>query len=361
MRKRIKATRTTTTPRLGGRLLIATAIAAGYTIAQAALPALAADANPVVAEIGSHKITQQQVDNRIKVQLYDARKSALGQLVDQYLLEHAAKKENLSVADYLKREVDDKVSASVTDASARQFYDQHKSRIAVLPTVPYAKIRDRLLAALRYRAAESEREELLARLRKQAGVKILLQAPRIEVATTGRPALGPKDTPVTVAEFEDFQCPFCKRVEGTLMAMREKYGDKVRLVFMDFPLSFHDHAMQAADAARCAQAQGKFWQYHDALFADQSKLAPADLKATAKKLGLNAKEFDSCFDKNEFNAAIQNDIAQGRKLSVNGTPTFFIDGRQLVGAQPLPKFEEIIDEELAQARSNRAKRTAAAN
>lgn len=357
----LRETRATETRRPAGRLLIAIAIAAGFALATGGRPAAAAESGPVLAEVGSHKITQQQVDAKIKVQLYDARKSALDQMVDEYLLEQAAKKENLSVADYLKREVDDKVSASVTDASAKKFYDQHKSQIPALKSVSYAKIKDRLIAALRQREAENEREELLARLRKQDGVKILLQAPRVAVATAGRPTLGPKDAPVTVVEFGDFQCPFCRRSEDTVKAMRKKYGDKVRLVFLDFPLSFHDHAMQAASAARCAQAQGKFWQYHDALFADQSKLAPADLKATAKKLGLNTKEFDACLDKGKYDAAIKEDLAEGHKLNVNGTPTFFIDGRPLVGAQPLPKFEQIIDEELAQTGGNGAKKTAAAN
>jgi protein-disulfide isomerase len=347
--------------RFRGRVVTAMAIAAAMALAPSLRSAAAAEANPVLAEIGSHKITEQQVDEKIKVQLYDARKDALDNMIDQYLLERAAKKEKLSVADYLKREVDDKVSATVNDAVAKKFYEAKKDKIAALKKVPYAQIKDRLIAALRQHEDETRREELLAQLRKQAGIKILLQPPRIQLAIAGRPSLGPKDAPVTVVEFGDFQCPFCKRAEGTLKAMREKYGDKVRLVFMDFPLSFHNHAMQAANAARCAQEQNKFWPYHDALFADQSKLAPADLKATAKKLGLNTKEFDACFDKGKYNAAISKDVAEGRKLEVSGTPTFFIDGRQLVGAQPLPKFEEIIDEDLAQAGNHGMKKTAEAN
>lgn len=360
MQEQIKA-RLGTVLRLGGRLLTVTAIAAILALAPSIRPATAAETEPVVAKIGGHEITQGQVDEKIRVQLYDARKDALDNMIDQYLIEHAAKKEKLSVADYLKREVNDKASAAVTDSTAKTFYEAKKDKIAALKKVPYAKIKDRLVAALRQREAQTIREELLARLRKQAGVQILLQPPRVKVAIAGRPSLGPKDAPVTVVEFGDFQCPFCKRAESTIKAMREKYGNKVRLVFMDFPLSFHDHAMQAANAARCAQAQHKFWPYHNALFADQSKLAPKDLKATAKRLGLNTKEFDTCFDKGKYEAAIQKDIAQGHKLNVDGTPTFFIDGRPLVGAQPLPKFEQIIDEELAQAGDHGMKKTASAN
>jgi protein-disulfide isomerase len=349
--------------RHAGRPLLATAIiTAALAFAAGVRPAAAADANPVLAEIGSHKkITQQEVDAKIKAQLYDARKGALDDIVDDYLLQQAAKKDKLSVSDYLKREVDDKVAADVTDASAKKFYDDNKDKIAALKALPYDKVKDRLIAALRQRDSQAQREELLARLRKQAGVKVLLQPPRIQVASAGNPALGPKNAPVKVIEFADFQCPFCRRAEDTIKAMREKYGDKVQLVYMDFPLSFHDHAMQAAGAARCAGEQDKFWQYHDALFADQSKLAPTDLKATAQKLGLDTKKFDACLDKGKYDVAIQQDLAEGRKLNVNGTPTFFIDGRELVGAQPLPRFQEIIDEELAQTGNHGAKKTAAAN
>ena len=141
------------------------------------------------------------------------------------------------------------------------------------------------------------RQALVERLSKDAPVKILLDPQRIAVDSSGHPALGAKDAPVTIVEFADFQCPFCNKTENTLKQLRAKYGDKIRLVHMDFPLAFHSHALDAAKAARCANEQGKFWQFRDALFADQSKLAPADLKATAKTLGLNTSQFDACFDK----------------------------------------------------------------
>lgn len=361
MRRELSALRKTPA-RLCGRYLTAAAVAAvAIALSAGVQPAAAADANPVLATIGGRKITQQEVDAKITLQLYDARKGALDEIVDDYLLQQAARKEHLSAADYVKREVDDKVAADVTDASAKKFYDQNKDRIPALKTLSYDKVKDRLIAALRQRDTQQQREELLARLRKQYAVKVLMQPPRLQVASAGHPTLGPKGAPVKVVEFADFQCPFCKRAEDTVKAMREKYGDKVQLVFMDFPLSFHQHAMQAASAARCAGEQDKFWQYHDALFADQSKLAPADLKATAKKLGLDTAKFDACLDKGTYDAAIQQDVAEGRKLNVTGTPTFFIDGRQLVGAQPLPQFQEIIDGELAQAGNHGVKKTAAAN
>ena len=369
MRKQIIYTATpATAERPGGCIFLAAALVASTTALIAfaltlAIPArAAADSGPVLAEVGSHKITQQEVDSKIKIQLYDARKEALDQMVDDYLIQQAAKKEKLSIADYVKREVDDKAVADVNDATAKKFYDENKDKIPALKNAgSYDKIKDRLIAALRQRDAQQQHEQLLARLRKEGGAKILLEAPRINVnlGAAGHPTLGPKNAPVTVIEFADFQCPFCKRSEDAVMAIHQKYGDRIQLVFMDFPLSFHPHAMPAANAARCAEAQGKFWQYHDALFGDQSKLEPGDLKATAKKLGLDMTKFNACFDKSQYDQAIQKDLEEGHRLNVNGTPTFFIDGREIVGAQPTENFVSIIDQELAK-NGDHNKKTAAA-
>ena len=360
-----------TAVRPGGCLVMAAALAASVTAlavfvlasAAPARAAAAANSGPVLAEIGNHKITEPEVDAKIKIKLYDARKEALDQMVDEYLLQQAAKKDKLSVADYVKREVTDKAAASVTDATAKKFYDENKDKIPALKSAgSYDKIKDRLIAALRQREVQQDQEELMARLRKEGNAKILLEPPRISVnlSESAHPTLGPKDAPVKVIEFADFQCPFCKRSEEAVKAIREKYGDRIELVYMDFPLSFHPHAMPAANAARCANAQGKFWPFHDALFADQSKLEPADLKATAKKLGLDSAKFDACFDKNEYSPAIEKDLDEGHRLNVSGTPTFFIDGRELVGAQPTESFTTIIDDELAK-NGGHGKKTASAD
>jgi protein-disulfide isomerase len=307
----------------------------------------------VVATVGSHPITEDELDAKLKPEIAamraeyekrveqaiaerteDLKKQTLQTMADDYLVQQAAKKDNLSVADYLKKEYTGK--DGVTEAQAQAFYDKHKQQ----GTPPFAQIKTELID-------DMNRQALLDRLRKQEPVKILLEPKRVAVQSSGHPALGPADAPVTIVEFTDFQCPFCKRSEDTIKQLRAQYGDKIRLVHMDFPLSFHSHALDAAKAARCANDQGKFWQYRDALFADQSKLSATDLKATAKQLGLNTTQFDSCFDKSKYQAAIQSDLAEGNQLGVDGTPAFFIDGRSLVGAQPLSAFTEVVDDELA--------------
>lgn len=165
----------------------------------------------------------------------------------------------------------------------------------------------------------------------------------------GHPERGPDGAPVTIVEFGDFQCPYCRRVEGTLREVRQHYGDKVRLVFEDFPLSFHHNAMNAALAARCAGEQDKFWQYHDALFSNQAALSPPDLKALADNLGLNISQFDACFDGRKYESEINADQAEARRAGADGTPYFLINDKPLSGAAPFSTFQSMINNALAQS------------
>ncbi|MDB5108764.1 MAG: Periplasmic thiol:disulfide interchange protein DsbA [Candidatus Binatus sp.] len=327
--------------------------AAMLTTVTIPVPANADDPGKVVATVGDHKITEQDLDAKVKPQIeqmramlakrvedmirdksFDLKRKTLEAMTDDYLLEEAAKKQKLSVDDYIKKEYTGK--DKVTDAYAKDWYDKNKGG----NTAPFDQIKPQVVAYL-------NRQALLDRLHKAEPVKIMLEPKRVVVDSSGHPSSGAKDAPVTIVEFTDFQCPFCKSTQATVKQLREKYGDKIRLVHMDFPLSFHSHAMDAANAARCANDQDKFWQYRDALFANTAKLAPSDLKATAKTLGLNQAQFDSCLDKAKYSAEIKKDMAAGEKLGVDGTPAFFIDGRPLIGAQPLPQFESLINEELA--------------
>jgi len=163
------------------------------------------------------------------------------------------------------------------------------------------------------------------------------------------PSKGPADAPVQIVEFSEFQCPYCGRVEPTVQQILSTYGDKVRLVFADFPLPMHNNAQGAAEAAQCAAAQGKFWEYHDVLFANQRALEVDKLKSYAADLGLDTDAFNTCVDQATYRSQVQSHQAIGRELGVTGTPAFFINGRFLNGAQPLDAFSSIIDDELAMA------------
>ena len=153
------------------------------------------------------------------------------------------------------------------------------------------------------------------------------------------PAVGPATAPVTLVEFSDFQCPFCQRVEPTLKQLRAKYGDKLRIVWKDFPLTqIHPQAFKAGEAGHCAGDQGKYWEYHDRLFENQQALQPADLKKHATDLGLDAAAFASCLDSSKYGERVRDGVSLGTSLGVNSTPTVFINGRRLSGAQPLEVF-----------------------
>jgi protein-disulfide isomerase len=167
-----------------------------------------------------------------------------------------------------------------------------------------------------------------------------------DVAVGAAPIKGPSNAPVTIVEWSDFQCPFCSRVEPTIKQIEDQYGSKVKVAWKNQPLPFHPFARPAAMAAMAANEQGKFWEYHDKLFANQQQLDRASLERYAQELGLDMSRFKAALDSNKFESQIQADSAEGTRLGANGTPTFFINGRQVIGAQPIEAFKSIIDEEL---------------
>lgn len=307
-------------------------------------------ADKVLATVGNHPVTLGEVDRKVAVQLYDLRKQALDDIINNYLVEQAAKKAGMKPDEYLDEQVRSS-APRVTARDAEQFYGQHKAQLdAQTGGRPLSQIEPRLVAALQRQRDEDVQKQLIQKLRADNHISVLLKAPRVSVASGGHPSKGASSAPVTIVEFSDFQCPFCRAAESSLKQVRQKYGDQVRLVYMDFPLGFHPHAMDAARAGRCAAEQDKFWQFHDAMFLDQKKLDPDDLRQTAAKVGLNRDKFNACFSNDKNDTGIRQDMAEGRSLGVTGTPTFFINGRELVGAQPAPKFNEVIDEEIANAK-----------
>ena len=157
------------------------------------------------------------------------------------------------------------------------------------------------------------------------------------------PYQGPKDAPVTVVVFTEFQCPFSKRGKATMEQLMEKYPDQVKLVFKHFPLGFHKQAMVAAEASMAAGAQGKFWEMYDKSFDNQKQLSIDNLKSYAKELNLDMKIFNADLESHRFKKVIEEDMKIARGLGVRGTPTFFINGKKMVGAKPLTEFQKVID------------------
>jgi protein-disulfide isomerase len=185
-------------------------------------------------------------------------------------------------------------------------------------------------------------EALVAENVKSAG-----SLPEAKVEIGSAPVLGPRNAPVTVVEWSDFQCPFCGRVEPTLEQLRDEYKGKIRLAWKNQPLPFHPNAMPAAEAAMAANEQGKFWEFHDALFKRQNELGPALYDDVAKQIGLDLSRFHASIEAHKHAAQIHADMAAGTAVGADGTPTFFINGKKLVGALPIDSFKQVIDAELA--------------
>jgi protein-disulfide isomerase len=167
-----------------------------------------------------------------------------------------------------------------------------------------------------------------------------------DVSTGAAPVRGPANAKVTIVIFSDFQCPFCSKVEGTLRAIEEQYRGKVRFAFRNNPLPFHEHARLAAKAALAAGEQGRFWEYHDTLFAHQDALTRPALERYAADLGLDLPRFRSALDEGVLDAALEADADDAGRLHIQGTPTFFVNGRRIIGAQPLEVFREAVDKAL---------------
>ena len=165
-----------------------------------------------------------------------------------------------------------------------------------------------------------------------------------DVATEGRPQRGADDAPITIVEFTDYECPFCGRyIRDTYPALMAEYGDRMKYVVRNFPLSsIHPNARKAAEAAECAFDQGRFWEYHDALFQNQGALDVPSLKAYAEELGLDVETFSTCLDSGAKREVVAADHRDALAHGVNGTPTFFVNGRMLVGAQQLAAFEALL-------------------
>jgi protein-disulfide isomerase len=294
--------------------------------------AAAKDGQQVLAEIDGQPITEAQVRQ-------EAPQNGLQQVIENRLLETAAKAKEMTKEAFLAAEVK---PAEVTDADADAFYEENKARI---PRPKDETLIGQIKQYLTAQRQQEARQQLIARLEAEHQVVYKLEPQRVEVAAVG-PAKGPENAPVTIVEFSDFQCPYCARLVPTIEQVLTNYGDKVRVVFRQFPLNFHQFAQKAAEASLCANEQGKFWELHDAMFQNQQQLAVENLKARAVELGLNGEQFNACLDGGKFAQQVQADFQDGSKAGVSGTPAMFVNGRFINGAVPYPEVAKVIDDEL---------------
>lgn len=310
----------------------------------------------VVATVGNRTIRMGDLEQhwknldaasfaRIRQEMYDANRNVLNDLIGEYLIQNEAKKRNLTVDELLTQELPKRTSA-VTDQQIQELYDQSREKTQ---GVSFEQLRPAIVAYLERQAPAAARGRYMQELRKAAtDVAIRLEPPRLAIdVLPDDPVSGPASARIEIVEFSDFQCPFCKRVMPVLKQLTAKYPTQVKLVWKDFPLPIHPDARPAAEAAQCARDQGKFWDYHDKLFASQNEMTPANLKQWAGQMGMDAATFNACFDNATHRQRVQGDMSEGTRDGVSSTPTVFINGRAVVGSQPIEVFEEIIQEELA--------------
>jgi protein-disulfide isomerase len=283
---------------------------------------------------------------RLEMQRYQLFREKLDELIADKIFSLEAAQRGVSVQQFVHDEISTKIQA-VSSEQVQAFYEANKNRIKQ----PLEKVSEQLTSYLQQQAREQRRQALLKELRPRYPVMVALRAPTVEIATEGEPTLGPSNAPITIVEFSDFQCPYCRQAQSTVKRIMAEYEGKIKLVFRDFPLrNIHPLAQKAAEAAQCAAEQHKFWPYHDKLFTS-TNLQMDELKKFAQELELNLAQFTTCLDSGKSAAGIDTDMQAGQQAGVNATPTFFVNGSLLSGAASYERFKELVDAALEQGQS----------
>jgi protein-disulfide isomerase len=310
-------------------------------------------ASATAGKIAGKSVTVGDIDEWIKDQLFkqatrgnnptkvfEIRNRALEQMANERALDEKATKLGKDRDAVLKEEVEKR--ASVSDADVQSYYDEHKDHFRNLPFEKVAPAVKRQLQAQKQVAAM---QEFTKNLRDELGFENDLEAPHFDFAAGG-PTQGPADAPVTLVEFADYECPFCKASEPVVKQVLARYPTQVKLVFKNFPIDSHPKARPAAEAALCAQEQGKFWEFHNALFEKSPQIGAEQLGPIATDAGLDAAKLDECAKARKSASKIDGDLAEGKKAGVAGTPAFFVNGVSIASGRTLDDFAKVIDAEL---------------
>lgn len=331
---------------------------AGPPPAPGTAPAPTAANEAVVASWNGGSLTYADLTGTIKNDLtkleadylttrYDTETQAMEAHIAEAVLDLEAKKRGLASADaLLTAEVDQKV-ATPSDAEVQEAWNivQRKFR-----GQPLEAVRPQVENMVLQRKRGERYMALLGELKVAWGVNAQLpfpNLPRFDVSVDDDPITGPENAPVTIIQFADYQCSYCGSAQETMDQVMKTYDGKVRFVFRDFPLDFHESATPAAVAANCAIPQGKFWNMHGAIMKNQQALSDADFNRLAEEFGIDRGKWDACRKDPAMKAEVDKDMRDGAALGVTGTPAFFVNGIFLNGAQPYSKFQAIIDRELS--------------
>lgn len=308
----------------------------------------------LAAKIGDRIITDEElrtaVGSRLRdleQEIYRAKRQKLDQMIVEILLQKEAAQRGMTLDQFVNGEVFSK-GGEVGDADIDRYIQENQARINEWKGSA-EELRKQIRAYLEKQKHVDSLVQFARSLKPKYGVEIYLQEPEsatAKVSTEGSPSIGPKDAPVTVFEFSDYQCPACRQGHDTVRKVREIYSGQVRWIFKNYPLKMHSNAGPAAEAALCAADQNKFWDYQDGLYASKDELTAEKLQQLAVDLGLAPAPFKQCFETGKYKAKVEQDVEDARKAGVDRTPTFIINGKFTTGAPPLEQFSIIIGDEI---------------
>jgi protein-disulfide isomerase len=307
------------------------------------------NANTTVLEVDGVKVTNAEFEQKrpgsvfqARNAFYEAERKSIDDYVDEYLLEREAKKENLTAAQMVEKHVTSMLPPDPSDDALRVYYE------AVDTPLPFEAVRAQILDHIKQIRIAKAKAAYVKSLRAQAKVVITLNAPRATVSLKDTPIRGAVDAPVMIVEYSDYECPYCQQTQPALDKIEAEFKGKIAFAYKDTPLPMHSHAQKAAEASHCAGVQGKYWEYHDYLFAHK-QLEIAQLKEAARTLNLDSKSFDECLDSGAQAATVRAQSADGAALQLQGTPSFLINGRFINGGLGYDQFRSLIEEELKAA------------
>jgi protein-disulfide isomerase len=301
----------------------------------------------VLVEVNGVKLTMADLEQKRAAALfqartayYEAQRKAIEELVDENLLEQQAEKEGVTVPQLLERHVNAAIPKDPTEETLRVYYE------GVDTTEPYASVRDKILEALRQRRMAKAKTAYLESLRSQVPILIRLAPARAPISMKDVPVRGTSSSHVTLVEYADYECPYCQQIQPVLDKIEAEFKGKLKFAYKDYPLPMHANAQKAAEAAHCAGAQSKYWEYHD-LIAANKQVDPGSLKSYAKDLKLDTAAFDSCLATGQEAEVVKANLSEAQALGLQGTPTLFVNGRYVSGNLTYERIRGVISEELS--------------
>jgi protein-disulfide isomerase len=307
---------------------------------------LGQDGNTVVAEIDGTRLTLAEFESKRPAALFqarnnfvDAEKKAIEEYIDDFLLERQAQKENVTVAQLLEKHVNATIAKDPDDATLRVYYEGIDTKES------FEAVREKILDHLRQRRLAKAKTAYIDALRSQAKIALHVEPPRFQISLNNTPVRGVNAAPLTLVEFADYECPYCQQAQPVVEKLEAEFKGKIAFAYKDMPLPMHGHAQKAAEAAQCAGLQNKYWEYHDLLLKTKD-LEVSQLKAEARQLGLQTAAFDKCLDSGERADAVRATLDEAQSLGLQGTPSFFLNGRFFTGIMSYDQMRQIMEAEL---------------